>query len=300
MHDGRQVLLDKGCTRWGEVEETVNCHAQLSAAIGAPTDFRLLNSPTKGGPQTFRVGYGRQAAKDSKRVQSMLSKSQPKGKTPLSSCIAEIRNEIVQMQPKLEAEGSKVAIVIATDGCNHDVDNIGHDHIDEAQRNEDLKQALESLQGLPVCVVIRLCTDYGPVVDFYNDLDETLEGLDMDVLDDHKAEAEEVYRHNKWLNYSLLLHRMREMGLENRLFDLVDQRPLTRVEIRNFCWLLYGQLDFPDPECEWLDFLRKLDEVQEGERLQLNPRTKKMESWIDVRELALLGATDLSIASCSD
>ena len=286
MHDGHRVLLDADCTRWAEVEETVNCHAQLSAVIGAPTDFRLLNPSQRGGPQSFRVGYGRHAAKDSKRVQSIMSRNQPKGKTPLSTSIHEIRNEIVSMLPKLEAEGTKVAIVIATDGCNHDKHNIGGQH-DEAKRNEELLRALESLQGLPVCVVIRLCTDYEPLVDFYNGLDESLE-LDIDVIDDHKAEAEEVYQHNKWLNYSLLLHRMREMGQHNRLFDLLDQRSLTKVEIRNFCWLLYGKRDFPDPDCEWVGFLRELDRLQEKERMQLNPRTRAMAPWIDVEALAML------------
>lgn len=47
LWDGHQVADDHGdhatsCTRWSEVSETVNCHAQLSAALGAPTDFRLL------------------------------------------------------------------------------------------------------------------------------------------------------------------------------------------------------------------------------------------------------------------
>ena len=77
--------------------------------------------------------------------------------------------------------------------------------------NQEILDALESLQGLPVFVVIRLCTDYGPIVDFYNGLDERLD-LNLDVLDDHLAEANEVYEYNPWLNYPLILHRMREMG----------------------------------------------------------------------------------------
>ena len=299
MHDGHQVLLEAQnsgcaetptCTRWNEVEETVNCHAQLSAAIGAPTDFRLLNAPQKGGPQSFRVGYGRHAAKDSKRAQSVMSHAQPRGMTPLASAINTVREEVVGMLPKLQAEGRKVAIVIATDGCNHGKHNIGNHQDNEADRNKDLTEALESLQGLPVCVVIRLCTDYGPLVDFYNGLDESLEKLhiDIDVLDDHKAEAEEVYEHNPWLNYALVIHRMREMGQHSRLFDLLDNRPLTKVEVRNFCRLLYGNMDFPDPECDWVNFLREIDRVQENEKMQLNPRTKKMEPWINVEELVLL------------
>ena len=300
MHDGHQVLLEAQnsdcaetqptCTRWNEVEETVNCHAQLSAAIGAPTDFRLLNPPQKGGPQSFRVGYGRHASKDSKRAQTIMSHAQPRGMTPLASAINTVREEVVGMLPKLQAEGTKVAVIIATDGCNHSKNNIGNHQDNEADRNKDLTQALESLQGLPVCVVIRLCTDYGPLVDFYNGLDESLEKLDIDidVLDDHKAEAEELYQHNPWLNYGLVIHRMREMGQHSRLFDLLDNRSLTKVEVRNFCRLLYGKRDFPDPECDWVNFLRELDRVQENEKMQLNPRTKTMEPWINIEELVLL------------
>ena len=48
-------------------------------------------------------------------------------------------------------------------------------------------------------------------------LDQLLE-LSMEVLDDFTAEAEEVHEFNPWLNYALPLHRMREMGYQDRIF----------------------------------------------------------------------------------
>ena len=63
------------------------------------------------------------------------------------------------------------------------------------QREQDIVESLRMLEGLPVWVVIRLCTDEEDVVDFYNQLDELLE-LSIDVLDDFIGESEEVFEHN--------------------------------------------------------------------------------------------------------
>lgn len=300
MHDGRQILTSDTtssssaaagtggstpCTRWAEVQETVNCHAMLAASISAPTDFRLLNPPSEGGPQSFRVGYGRHIMKDCKRVQSGLRRNVPMGQTPLAESLTLIRNEIIAMLPQLQADNRRVAIVIATDGCNHSKDNIGSS-IQEVERNQELLGALKALQGLPVTVVLRLCTDYGPLIGFYTVLDECLSemrfGVDIDVIDDHVAEAEEVHRHNPWLNYALVLHRIREMGQEDVLFDLLDERPFSRLEIREFCTLLFGVQEWP---ADWKEFLRAVQVIQELEKPHINPRSQQVEPWIDVGRL---------------
>ena len=127
--------------------------------------------------------------------------------------------------------------------------------------------------------------------------------LNIDVLDDHKAEAKEVYKNNKWINYNLLLHRIREMGLYHPVLDLIDERPLTPREVRDFCRLLYGayhfsttSLDVDDDECDRAWALRLLEEINHIQRnVEIkklwNPETKGMEPWINVEELActLLG-----------
>lgn len=338
MHDGHklmsakrrqnkgQTIVDKDdeeCTRWKEVQETVKCHAMLSAFLQAPTEFRFLNPPLqkrlpggsvllRGNNQKFRVGYsdgGRAVARDIQRAQSIMDRNQPSGMTAIPKAIAEVRNEIIQMLPQLksdENDNNKVAIVIATDGCNYSIDNIGNKvggiHNEEDYQQEML-EALQSLRGLPVHVVIRLCTDHEPIVDFYNGLDAHLEDINLDVLDDYHHEAQEVYTYNPWLNYAMVLHRMREMGQQNELFDLLDERPFTKHEIRDFCILLFGKQEamatttrtsstppavLPDPEDDWIGFIMGVDRLQQQEHMQMNPIRHEHEPWINIKELASL------------
>jgi hypothetical protein len=373
------------CSRWLEVQETVQCHAQLSSVLGIPTDFHLLNPPKIAngpfsllrGQQTFRVGYkttasddqhrnSNQSTKDLKRVQNVMVRTEPNGQTPLAQSITNIRREIVSLQSQLELLGQKVCLVIATDGSNYtprnvdrmiravstvnnNNDNNGSSaggggtkavpllestyYISEEERQRDVIEALSSLQGLPVVVVIRLCTDHQPLVDFYstcldragvtpsststtttqqqqqqhgdyqqddNDDDDlllcrTLLEVDIDVLDDHVAEAKEVHKYNPWLNYALIVHRMREMGQDSLLFDLLDERSFDRKEIFDFvCNILFGTtttIDDQHPrwnvfdDLEWSKFVQQVGLWQQKERKQFNPITNSMEPWIDVQAL---------------
>ena len=129
-------------TRFKEVQEAVICHAMLSAALHAPTEFRLLNAPRRLGSKVFRVGYcdGKRAiARDIKRAESIMLKNKPSGMTSIPAAIADVRNEIIEMVPQLEAEDSHVAIVIATDGCNYNKNNIGRG-VEEEGRRQRLRQ----------------------------------------------------------------------------------------------------------------------------------------------------------------
>lgn len=288
---GEQKNDTKECTRWKELEETVLCHAQLSHALNVPTDFRLLNNNNdnkNNKKKEFRVGYGKKMRNELKQAQTALAKTKPSGSSPLAESIQSIRQEIVSMLPKLKKEGSKVAVVIVTDGCNHNLENLGRP---ESEINQELIQALESLllqENLPVHVVVRLCTDYGPLVDLYNELDKRIDGLD--VIDDYAHEAEEVYKHNPWLNYALILHRMREMGHYSYLMDWLDERTFTRDELRDFCAFLFGtdKNNLTDPNKDWLGFLKDINNLQKKEKMLLNPITQQMTPWIDVQVLAML------------
>ena len=213
-----------------------------------------------------------------------MLRNSPSGRTPLPSSIRDIRRDIIDMLPTLKQEGSKICIIIATDGQNCNKHNAGLE-VDEKERQQDLIEALDSLRGLPVCVVIRLCTDFEPIVDFYNELDKRLDWLVIDVLDDHISEAEEVCRYNPWLNYARPLHRMREMGQDCALFDLLDEKPFCRQEVKEFCALLFGNPNLLVGD-DWFNFAKEVERLQMRERKQWNPKTNSLTHWIDIEKLA--------------
>jgi hypothetical protein len=102
------------------------------------------------------------------------------------------------------------------------------------------------------------------------------------------AEAEEVHHHNKWLNYALPLHRMRELGFYHKMFDLLDERALSQGDLKDFMKILFGNgplAEAPDPEGDWKGFCDVLARLVGRESMQWNPMTKRLEPWIDMRKL---------------
>jgi Mg-chelatase subunit ChlD len=274
------------CSRWAEIKETVKYHARMAALLEAPTVFRLLNDPGKMcGPQQFSVAERgpQHISEDLNIALSTINNVTPSGVTPLAEHVREIRENVLAMQEELRDNGQKVVIVLATDGLPSDPTGV----CSQATRTE-FEIAMRSLEGLPVWIVVRLCTDEENVVEFYNNLDSQLE-LSLEVLDDFVGEADEVYEHNKWLNYALPLHRVREMGFSHRLFDLLDERPLTKDDLREFCFLIFGRDRFdgvPDPQVDWKGFCDHTAVIVSNEQKQWNPMRKKMMPWIDMKKLA--------------
>lgn len=278
--DNHVRLLD--CSRWSEIQDTVNYHARVAALLEAPTSFRLLN-PFCGKRQFSVAERGPEhTQEDLRNVLNSFRGMCPSGVTPLADRVVEISSLIQSMKHELHAKGQKAVVVLATDG-------LPSDRYGESgpYTMSEFKRALRSLEGLPVWLVIRLCTDDEEVVDFYNEIDCQLE-FSLDVLDDFFAEALEVYEHNKWLNYALPLHRIREMGFYHKIFDLIDERALTREELRDFFVLIYGAdvLDgIPDPQLDWPKFLQRISAVTSAEKMQFNPVKKRMMPWVDIRRL---------------
>merc|ERR1712187_375017 len=212
----------------------------------------------------------------------VINRVEPNGCTPLTQHIKEIYQQVLTMEASLRESGQRVAIIIATDGLPTDE----YGNTNEYERNLFV-ESLKKLEGLPVWVVIRLCTDEEPVVDFYNNIDSILE-LSVDVLDDFSGEALEIHGENPWLSYGLVLHRMREMGHHDRLFDLIDERPFSKDEVRDFLALVLGNDSFDgvqDPSVDWDAFLGTVSRLMEKEKKVYNPIKHHSKPWVSIKKL---------------
>ena len=272
------------CTRWAELEQTVGYHANLSGLLQATTIFRFLNDPgVRCGPQEFSVAqHGNNMQQEVDFVRQVMRKCQPQGSTPLTAHLIAIAERISVEELEMRRKGLQAVVVLATDGLPTSPDGETSEEV-----NDEFVRSLQYLQSLPVWVVIRLCTDDPAVVKFYNELDSILE-LPLEVLDDFYAEAKEINQFNKWLNYALPLHRCREMGYHQRIFDLLDERALNKDEIKEFATLLFGEdamMKAPDVHTSWNDFTKFLNKVSKEHGQQWNPISKKMAPWIDIKLL---------------
>lgn len=208
--DGQRLVTGVGnpgklvrCTRWEEAVDMLHFHAALAAALAAPTTFMLLNPPANGAPQTIVVADAQSAS----TLHTSLAAG-PGGLTPLCQAVRNVATAVLADEHAIRAAGRRVVVVILSDGLPSD---------------GDLALALAPLARLPVWLVVRLCCDEQPVLDFWSNVDASLE-IEMDVLDDLRGEAAECAKKNGWLAYGPALHRLREWGIQ----DKVRARPCAR------------------------------------------------------------------------
>jgi len=295
------------CTRWEELQETVQYHAQLAALLEAPTKFILLNNPNGQHTCPLEMSIAERGPEwiqeDLETMQRDLQRISPAGVTPLTMHLQRINRSIQHFK-------EKIVLVLATDG--RPTDNFGYS---SAEVDRAFENALREIQS-KAWVVIRLCTNEESILEYYQRLDDQME-LSLEVLDDYLGEAQEVYTHNPWLTYSLALHRCREMGMSchslHRWLDWLDERSMTRAEICQVLqtigvvgWnKLLHTLDSPE---EWTEFCRSVDRQQQhlasqrNEKGQVlsafspwNPIRKRPTPWIDVAKLRKHGATEASL-----
>jgi len=164
--DGKRIVPSKKehyvniveCTRWVELKSCVNYHAHMAGILQAPTTFRFLNRPgVDVREQEFSIAKNSSNQADIMReVQNsanIMNKARPNGTTPLTAHILEIQQSIMEMAPDLIKEGKRVAIILATDGLPTDTGGKYNEFI-----RDQFVESLRLLEGLPVWVVIRLCT----------------------------------------------------------------------------------------------------------------------------------------------
>uniref|UniRef100_A0A7S4UII3 VWFA domain-containing protein n=1 Tax=Alexandrium monilatum TaxID=311494 RepID=A0A7S4UII3_9DINO len=227
--DSRGQFRSVQATRWEEICATALDQAAWNARGGVRTDFILLNPPCPQDPAEGRdfvtVDPNRgNATEQVKVLAQVLRCNGPRGTTPLTQ-------RLLQLDSRLQREvrdGRRIVLSIVTDGLPtspHSGDCTDRDKNDFIAVLRRFTVAFNSF------VVIRLATDSDSTVEFYNKIDDELE-LPLDILDDLEGEAKEVNAcGNGWLAYSPLIHRIREGGTMEKLFDLLDERPLKGTAI---------------------------------------------------------------------
>jgi hypothetical protein len=119
--------------------------------------YFTVNDPGRiAGPQQFSIAE-HSASEINREVavaQQVMLNATPNGVTPLIPHIEEVRTNVLHMEDQLRKDGSKVVLVLATDGLPTDERGISDRMVQQRFVN-----SLRSLEGLPVWVVVRLCTD---------------------------------------------------------------------------------------------------------------------------------------------
>lgn len=292
MLHGQQFMA---CTRWDEVCAMAREQAAWNTALGSPCEFVLLNSMgrTQGVPVegvdyvSFRDGRC-----DVRRLEELLQRNGPRGVTPLSDRIVEIRQRMAAKAQTLSKKGQLIHLTIATDGMPTSSQSGTSTSADTTRLGQELRRLVSEL---PVQLVIRLCTDDDQVVQFYNSLDEEFE-LPLDVLDDFSGEAAEISKcGNDWFVYTPLIHKIREAGTLCKLFDDIDERKLNAEEAKLMVQLLI-QDDKARSELAAVQdkdgFMHIVHGAVAAQQPIYNHVTKRTEPIINVRKLGrILGTT---------
>ena len=275
-HDDKKKCRAITCSRWTELTRLCLEMGEVAQACGAPTHFNLLNASEHG--QYFAVGddgngplrkqvdvaYGTDSFE-------LAMSTSPNGSTPLTESVRKIISLVRPMEQKLRTAGQQVVVVLATDGLPND--------------SRTFLSALQELQSLPVWIIVRLCTNEDSVVDYWSDLDRQLE-RPLETLDDLESEAKEIGAKNPWLAYAPALHVARTMGLRDKLFDLIDERPLAAAQVKYLMELLSGCSGLDEPEMDFEAFVAQVERLQSELPLVYNPAVRKMTGWIDTDKLA--------------
>jgi hypothetical protein len=221
------------CNRWDEIKHMALEQAEWSAVMGTPCEFRLLNPgplPLRDGVDFAKLNCSTQSETRTElfALRRMLDRVSPHGHTPIAERLAECHTRIKQDHAELVSRGQKVVVVLATDGCPTKKGSGGKSFVSDKREVVNCIKKLTT--ELPVFRVVRLTCDEDDVIQFYNALDSEIE-LNLEVLDDIEAEAKEIVANgNGWLTYTPMIHKIREGGTFMKLFDLLDERPLTAVE----------------------------------------------------------------------
>ena len=180
------------------------------------------------------------------------------------------------MENELRNNGKIAVVIIMTDGESTD---------------GNVTDMLKPMVGLPVQIIIRMCTDEQEVSDYWRSIDATVD-IDIRVLDDLEASGRIVAEKNSWLTYGLPLHRAREFGLRVPAFDALEKRLLSKTEIKIVAEILLSgptpnaMASFPDPNNDWVGFLNAVKSANQRTPGVYCPLDKVVRPWINAEVLS--------------
>ena len=235
--DGHRLTSDDAgkqefeeCSRWQEIISSMEVMINHAEMADTPTEIRLLNrsQPVIIGQKNesswwnpiAQLGFGETitAARE-------LLATEPVGLTPVCKQIREVSERLRGMEHELRASGKIALLIIATDGESTD---------------GNVADMLKPLEGLPLQLIIRMCTDEKEISEYWHGISASVD-IDIRVLDDVEAEAVEVVNNNAWLTYGEPLHRAREFGVMVPAIDVLGDRLLSRMEIKVVCETLLSR-----------------------------------------------------------
>jgi hypothetical protein len=220
------------CSRWEELLQAMNFQLDLAFAGKINCEFRLLNNPDSQSSalnRPIRIGFNNSPTDNDSayaRLKEHLFENFPYGKTPLIQHLYEIVDIIKIYRNQLVENRQKAMILIATDG------EVSDDEFD---------RILSQCKDLPITLIIRLCTNEVKIVNYWNEIErkEEFSFIEMvDTIDDYYNESVQVMAKNPWLNYNMILHRMREFGCVMKEFDKLDEELLSGEEMLKLCSLM--------------------------------------------------------------
>ena len=152
-HDGHRIVYDRysmpfveECSRYDEVAESTRVIATLAEAASLPTEVRLLNKT-----DPVIVGVGRGNSSNLSRVMTQLNQ-EPSGTTPMCRQLHDIIASLHSMERDLRST-NKIALLIIMTDCESTDGNI--------------VDVLKPLEGMPLQIIIRMCTDERAVTEYW-------------------------------------------------------------------------------------------------------------------------------------
>jgi hypothetical protein len=107
---------------------------------------------------------------------------QPSGQTPICTQLRAVIGQLLGVADELRASNKIASLIIMTDGESTDGCII---------------DALKPLEGLPVQIIIRMCTDEIEISEYWHHINAQLD-LEILVLDDLATEGAIVRKTNPW------------------------------------------------------------------------------------------------------